>query len=412
MQQAIEVKSAWKELTQAESASNRFYTSQAFIYDPSTTPPTCSSPTTMGLVGLHIAHKTQHQPNWIWSTFEHNANAPTQGQPIPLGTTYNLYDQQCTATNAACVTNCVPQQWQSLANGATPCAAGQTISQVVRVVPIPDGTGQMPDGSLVPNTQALNTQWQAALAGTVWANYQLVSTQWTDLDGTVLPARLANTTMETYFQDNAFGSCILCHGTAATASQINSADKSFLLESAYPHSSLLRETPDQSHVLAFAGQAEKVGSGAANATVQVTGSALLHGDLNLGTAALAIRGLLREESGAGELLAKPDGTPLLPMNLSPRPDSTATEVIFETPAGVQPQLRVEVKNQDPSQGLLEFTLAANGTTIPKGPTLCGSGASPTTILTTRFTLVDGTNVPVTVTAVHPWQCNGEQLKTP
>ena len=67
----------------------------------------------MGLVGLHIAHKTQHQPNWIWSTFEHVANAPTQGQPIPAGATYNFYDPQCTANGVACDTNCVPQQWQS-----------------------------------------------------------------------------------------------------------------------------------------------------------------------------------------------------------------------------------------------------------------------------------------------------------
>ena len=33
-QQAIEVKSAWKELTPAEIASNRFYTSQAFSLRP------------------------------------------------------------------------------------------------------------------------------------------------------------------------------------------------------------------------------------------------------------------------------------------------------------------------------------------------------------------------------------------
>ena len=231
--QAIEVKSAWKELTQAEIASNRFYTSQAFILDPSTEPPTCSGPTTMGLVGLHIAHKTQHQPNWIWSTFEHVANAPTQGQPIPAGATYNFYDPQCTVTGVACDTNCVPQQWQSLANGAPLCRAGQTISQVVRVIPIPDGSGQMPDQSQPPNTQTLNTQWQAALAGTVWANYQLVSTQWT-AGTTVIPARLANTTMETYFQNDSFGSCILCHGTATTASQNNDADKSFLLSRPIP----------------------------------------------------------------------------------------------------------------------------------------------------------------------------------
>ena len=127
---------------------------------------------------------------------------------------------------------------------------------------------------------------------------------------------LANTTMETYFQDNSFGSCIACHSMAMTASQNNPADKSFLLESAYPQSSLLRETPDRSVALNFAGQAEQVGSGAANATVRVTGSAVVDGDLNLGSAALAIRSLLREENGAGELLADTDGTSLLPVNLS------------------------------------------------------------------------------------------------
>ena len=292
-QQAIEVKSAWKELTPAEIASNRFYTSQAFLYDPSTAPPTCSGPTTMGLVGLHLAHKTQNQPNWIWSTFEHVANAPTQGQPIPPGATYNFYDPQCTVNGVACDTNCVPQQWQSLSltslppvpRGANDLPGGAARPGGV----IPDGTGQMPDGSPAPNTQAQNTQWQAQLAGTVWANYQLVSTQWTEYNGTVLPAQLTNTTMETYFQDNSFGSCIMCHGTAATASQNNLADKSFLLESAFPHSSLLRETPDRSVVLDFAGQAAQVGSGAANATVWMTGSALLDDDLNLGTAKLAMR---------------------------------------------------------------------------------------------------------------------------
>ena len=413
---AIEVKSAWKQLTQAEIASNRFYTSQAFLYDPSTTSPpapaTCSGPITMGLVGLHIAHKTQHQPNWIWSTFEHVANAPTQGQQIPSGATYNFYDPQCTADGAACDPNCVPLPQQNLNQGAQTCRAGQNISQVVRLTPIPDGTGQMPDGSPVPNTQALNTQWQAALAGTVWANYELVSTQWTETNGDVLPAMLANTSMETYFQDNSFGSCIMCHGTAMTASQSNTADKSFLLGSAYPHSSLLRQRPARSIALDFAGQAEQVGSGTPNGTVRVTGSAQVDGDFNLGTAKLAVRSVLREENGAGELLADTTGTSFLPVNLSPAQGSTDTKVVFETPGTAQPQLRVEVMKPDPGKGLLEFTLTATGATIPKGPALCGSGAAPTTILTSSLTLVDGTHVPVTVTLMHPWQCNGAQLKTP
>jgi len=361
---------------------------------------------------LHIAHKTQHQPNWIWSTFEHVANAPTQGQPIPSGATYNFYDPQCTANGAACVPNCVPQPQQNLNQGAQACPAGQNISQVVRLIPIPDGTGQMPDGSPVPNTQALNTQWQAALASTVWANYQLVSTQWTESNGDVLPAMLANTSMETYFQDNSFGSCIMCHGTAMTASQNTAADKSFLLGSAYPHSSLLRQRPARSVGLNFAGQADQVGSGAANATVRVNGSAQVDGDLNLGTTTLAVRSVLREDNGAGELLVGTDGTSILPVNLSRAQGSTDTKVIFESPATAQPQLRVEVMKPDAGKGLLEFTLTATGATIPKGPTLCGSGTAPSTILTTRLTLVDGTHPPVTVMLVHPWQCNGAQLKAP
>ena len=108
------------------------------------------------------------------------------------------------------------------------------------------------------------------------------------------------------------------------------------------------------------------------------------------------------------MLADTDGTTLLPVNLSPSQDSTATKVVFETPAEVQPQLRVEVQKSDSLQGLLEFMLTAKGATIPK-PTVCENGAS--TILRTHFTLVDGTHAPVTVTAVHPWQCNGDQLQT-
>ena len=144
-QHAIEVKSAWKELTQAEIASNRFYTSQAFLYDPSTAPPTCSGPTIMGLVGLHIAHKTQHQPNWIWSTFEHVANAPTQGQPIPSGATYNFYDPQCTANGGP----------------APPIACPSSTSITRRRPPVPCGANDLPGGATDtdPRRDGANARW-------------------------------------------------------------------------------------------------------------------------------------------------------------------------------------------------------------------------------------------------------------
>ena len=67
-------------------------------------------------------------------------------------------------------------------------------------------------------TQCLNSTMQAELAGTVWANYRLVTTQWplpiSTPQGTVkfLPANVTNTTMETYVQ-NRSGSCMGCHNS-------------------------------------------------------------------------------------------------------------------------------------------------------------------------------------------------------
>lgn len=410
--QAIEVKAAWKVLTPAEIQSNTFYVSQAFIYDAATQQ--CSGPTAMGLVGLHISHKTASQSNWIWSTFEHVANAPTvpPGTTPPSTGTYNFFNPQCALNGAACTTNCVPAQYSSLANGALVCPTGQPNSQVVRVVPIPDGTGTMPDGSPAPNTQALNAQWQAALAGTVWANYQLVSTQWTfppAPPGTIIPSQLTNTTMETYFQGQAFGSCIFCHRIARTASGQNSADMSYLLASAYPQQGSVPEAPDRSELLRFAGQASDVGRGTGNGTVRVTGSAKFKEDINLGGAVIAIRSLLHEEGGGGELIAEADGAKLLPRSLTSRAGSDATAAIFETPPGSLPKLKVEVRKRIRGRRVVAFSISADHVAILKEPALCASSAITT--LRTRFTLVDGTHAPVTVTAEWPWRCRGDRLTT-
>ena len=37
----------------------------------------------MGLVGLHIIIRTNSAPQWVWSTFEHVANAPDAPAPPP-----------------------------------------------------------------------------------------------------------------------------------------------------------------------------------------------------------------------------------------------------------------------------------------------------------------------------------------
>ena len=94
-----------------------------------------------------------------------------------------------------------------------------------------------------PWTQCLNSTMQAKLAGTVWANYRLVTTQWPGGSPSAggspfIPANLTNTTMETYIQNS--NSCMDCHSAAQTAGSLPqsggpvSAAFSYLLQDAQP----------------------------------------------------------------------------------------------------------------------------------------------------------------------------------
>jgi hypothetical protein len=213
---AVHVKAAWKIMNLKGPGQiddpGRFYTAQALIYTPGSKSAFLA---TVGLVGLHIAHKTASRPEWIWSTFEQVDNAadmPAAGDKIilPLNPPgqYNF-------TNP----NCQPAQ----------CPPNQRVDrtsdkpvQVLRVTPIDEAT------------RGLNAQYQAALRKwnpkNVWQYYQLVSTQWpakpSDIAkfGDPRPAFLANAVIETFFQgptsgtpskDNPPHSCLDCHGMFA-----------------------------------------------------------------------------------------------------------------------------------------------------------------------------------------------------
>ena len=100
----------------------------------------------------------------------------------------------------------------------------------------------------------LNTVFRKLLQGSVWANYQLISTQWVGELGTLpKPAFLANVTLETFnqipsppsdgpfpypspkynpFAPNVSASCMKCHFVATTASGKLAGDFSFLLGNA------------------------------------------------------------------------------------------------------------------------------------------------------------------------------------
>jgi hypothetical protein len=226
---AIEVKAAWKEIGAGDDAT-KFYTVQATKIDPHTDQPS-TAPVPFGLVGLHIVTRTSSAPEWVWSTFEHIANAPDAPPqpPPPAGSHFNFNDPtQDQPTTGYVNKPSLPP------TGQKPPEAPLTPTQITRVA----------NNTLIndPWTQCLNSTMQAELARTVWANYRLVTTQWHSSTGFTPPV-VSNTTMETYVQGQAAGiSCMSCHNFAKTAgTQPNnkgpaSANFSYLLTTAQPTS--------------------------------------------------------------------------------------------------------------------------------------------------------------------------------
>lgn len=228
---AIVAKAAWKVLDPDDPNDNaaNFHVTKAYVYTPASTGVTESCKVeTLGLVGLHIVHKTDGEPQWIWSTFEHINNVPTAAQasnaPDPH---YNFFNPKCAASTCT-VNKQPPQPW----NAGAP--AGSFRSQIVRATKYP--------AQALRSAALWNGQFRPALNGTVWQNYELITTQWptdgtnkVDPNGVPFPVFAANSTMETYVQGNvpqASSSCMACHGNAASTAGRES-DFSFVLEKAH-----------------------------------------------------------------------------------------------------------------------------------------------------------------------------------
>ena len=204
---SIEIKAAWKILTPAEIGAKTYFTTTGTVCN---TPdgqrtPCDDKPVTLGLVGLHIVHQVNDGGTMFWSTFEHNDTDtvffnPASKSPVNTDLAKKPYvelDAHCNPVNAP--------------------------TQIKRLTPI-------------PADPTLNKYYQQLLAGSVFANYRLVSTQWTTGTGpAVTPKNVANITLETYVQilssGNATG-CLACHMKATTliknqAGQFQDANHSF-----------------------------------------------------------------------------------------------------------------------------------------------------------------------------------------
>lgn len=225
---AIMVKTAWKVIAPADKA--RFHSENVLVYTPASENPKYPARCTMqtaGLVGMHIGHKTQSAPQWLWSTFEHVDNVPTDAEVKSgkLKASYSYYNPKC----KTCKVNQVPPRpWN-------PTMVSTFHSQIVRM-------NQFNMPIYASSAAARNADAQALLKGvnakSVWQNYELISTMWpTDPKqpfGAPAPSFLANTTLETYIQgtvQNVSSQCIECHNNATMTVPVPS-DFTYVLQRA------------------------------------------------------------------------------------------------------------------------------------------------------------------------------------
>ncbi|MDI5986448.1 hypothetical protein QLQ85_16775 [Halomonas sp. M4R5S39] len=165
----------------------------------------------LALIGMHVVGVVKDHPEFIWATFEHQANAPDcsavpSGGASPVGDlAWSLYTPES------------PLAVQNQFDVNNPLTAVSVCRQV------PFGGG---DPQNIDNIKSLNASVASQLGDSVWANYQLVGAQWTTGSGAIpgpngfLPLdaeaqsqfrgshNLANTTMETFTQD---ANCFACH---------------------------------------------------------------------------------------------------------------------------------------------------------------------------------------------------------
>ena len=275
---AMEIKAAWRILDPKLHAANakRFYIQRAMLAvapdlvakgNQPYARPICEH-VELGLVAMHIIQKNPVTtnvllPQWFWTTFEQVDNAPLADKACDISHPAKCQEapnqQQCPAT----VTGNPDYSYfnaktQDLPTNQPPSPPhGSNVFQWNPVQPyaklfLATAKNGMKAGTQITRcwqvyklTQQLNAQWQAKLraAGSVFANYMLIGTQWgAKVEATnpstypagAVPAFLSNTTLETYLQNYnsltlGFGSCVACHsGANLTTNQAVLTNLSFL----------------------------------------------------------------------------------------------------------------------------------------------------------------------------------------
>ncbi|MGD0961093.1 MAG: hypothetical protein ABSB19_14905, partial [Methylomonas sp.] len=226
---AMEIKLAWKELGAGDD-EQRFYTTLIDVIPAEENP--APKRIKVGLVGMHIATRTQTAPEWVWSTFEQVDNVRINKDKNGKPTHPNFYNPNLTsaAVNQQPDKNAIIDTDRKLKPASNPAEANSWIESLTtkpvqaQRIAIPTQPNLNPyDVKLSEITAKVNELAQKSLKehDSVFQYYELVDTQWPlhpnfpafasgeksapesiryKTPGAMTPTFVINTTMETYFQ--------------------------------------------------------------------------------------------------------------------------------------------------------------------------------------------------------------------
>lgn len=226
---SMEIKTAWRILDSVKGGDfpSRYYTRDAIIYiagENSTSGRPFTIKAKVGLVGMHIIRKTALFANWIWSTFEHIDNVPDNIQEAQMNQPpkypWSFYYPTSMGLPANTPVDTFANEGGRYRFDSTwPYAKRYAATVYGEQDNLPVfGTQAQRMCAIYFRTEQVNALWRKKLAGTVWANYKLIGSQWgtsTLTPGKPLPTApslLGNTTLETFSLTSA--SCIGCHSGA------------------------------------------------------------------------------------------------------------------------------------------------------------------------------------------------------
>lgn len=223
---AIELKAAWLEVPDPQSAKwKRYKLSNATVLDPITKK---LRNTTVALVGLHILHKTQNQPTWVWATFEQVDNTPDQNNlsaPPPSQYGYNFYNPNCKNQQVTIKTPAGDSIKVVKCDANTP--PPYYLNQARPVPTQSTRINSIDKKDAAPINALMQKNIQKFYPNSVWQYYQLVDVIWSisyqpDPQTPIASPRnintssmssgaktVANSTMETYVQSTK--TCFNCH---------------------------------------------------------------------------------------------------------------------------------------------------------------------------------------------------------